>query len=126
MRYFVDLDDSVVKALRLNYNEYLDMMKPPVTRLRFVKQLKEDSGLGLKEAKDNSDIIFNAGIEEFRNTFGIKQQRRKKLDALKKRLLINELVEYIEKSNTDKIEEVFSDMNVEVVEEILNNFLERD
>jgi len=124
MRYnWVEIDESVAEILRLNYNVYLEFLKEP-RKLAFVKQLKEDSGLGLKEAKDIADIIFPGGVEMFKNTFGIKEIRRNKLDALKKRLITNELVEYIKKSNVDKLDSVFSTLDIGVIETVLDAFLD--
>jgi len=121
-----EIDDSVADVFRINYREYIKFMKEPYRKLAFLKQLKEDTGLGLKEAKENTDIIFAGGIEMFKNTFAIKEQRRLKLYALKKRLLTNELVEILKDSSVDKLDIVFSELDIKIIEEILDNFLEHE
>jgi len=131
MRYnYKEIDDSVADVFRLKYHDYLEFLEHPYQKLAFVKQLKEDSGLGLKESKEVADIIFSDNVttpvELFKSTFGIniKQIRREKLDALKKRLLINELIEYIKKSDDSKLEEVLSLLDIDTIEIVLNPFLD--
>ena len=124
MKYNWDnIDDGVAKAIRENYNLYFEMIEVDQSKLRFVKQLKEHTGLGLKEAKENADIIFAGGINLFKGTFGLKYQRRQKLDALKKILLTNELVEMIKNASLEELEEVFSGLDIDTIEDVLNRFL---
>ena len=122
MNYNYTINDVVTNAIRQNYERYFNMITDQ-TKLGFVKQIKEDTGLGLKEAKTNTDIIFGGGVEMFKKIFGIKEQRRQKLDELKKRLLTNELVEMIKSSSPEKLEETFSEMNIYIIEDVLNVFL---
>jgi len=122
MNYNYTINDVVTNAIRQNYERYFNMITDQ-TKLGFVKQIKEDTGLGLKEAKTNTDIIFGGGVEMFKKIFGIKEQRRQKLDELKKRLLTNELVEMIKSSTPEKLEETFSEMNIYIIEDVLNVFL---
>ena len=122
MNYNYTINDVVANAIRQNYERYFNMITDQ-TKLVFVKQIKEDTGLDLKEAKTNTDIIFGGGVEMFKKIFGIKEQRRQKLDELKKRLLTNELVEMIKSSSPEKLEETFSEMDIYIIEDVLNVFL---
>jgi len=122
MNYNYTINDVVANAIRQNYERYFNMITDQ-TKLVFVKQIKEDTGLDLKEAKTNTDIIFGGGVEMFKKIFGIKEQRRQKLDELKKKLLTNELVEMIKSSSPEKLEETFSEMDIYIIEDVLNVFL---
>lgn len=123
MKYnYGKIDDLVVDAIKRSYDEYLSMMVAPL-KLAFVKKLKEDTGLCLKESKHNADIIFDGAVFLFKKTFALKEQRRQKLDALTKKLLVDELSNYVEKSNPGKINKVFSSLDINVIEEVLDGFL---
>lgn len=125
MKYnFNEIEESVADIFRLKYHDYLEFLNEPQTKLGFVKQLKLDSGLGLKESKEVADIVFSGGVDMFKNTFAIKQLRKSKLDALKKRLLTNELMEYIKKSSDDKLDLIFSSLDIGIIETVLDAFLD--
>ena len=60
-------------------------------RLQFVKRIKDLSGLGLKESKDFSDLIFDKIIP----LDYITEERRKKLEKLARRPLVESIVDKI-------------------------------
>ncbi len=123
MKYnYLRIDDSVVKSIDENYDIYLDLWESK-SKLMFVKTIKDYTGLGLKEAKNNTDVIFDGGIELFKNSFGLKKRRREKLIALKTTLLTTELVKMIVDAPPEKLEDVFSDLGINIVEDILNKLL---
>lgn len=116
------IDESVAKNISENYELYLGMYESG-SKLVFVKTIKEHNGLGLRESKDNADVIFGGGVQMFKNTFGLKEQRRRKLAELKTKLLVSELVVMISDSSVEKLESVFYDLDINVIEDILANLL---
>ncbi len=124
MRYNYDIiDDCVADAIRLHYDEYLIMLENKPSKLAFVKRLNEHTGLGLKDSKFNADIIFSGSVILFKNEFSLKLHRRRKLDALKKNLLSRELVDMIKKYDSDKLYDIFTKLDIEILEQILGELL---
>ena len=110
--------DLVISAIREHYDEFLECM--PDSKLLFVKLLKKYTGLGLKDSKDNVDIIFNSfAIHNFKSIFGVKEQRKGKLEKLKIKLFAKELVEILKDKNDDELVECLSKLTLNSLEEIL-------
>jgi len=124
MKYnFEHIDDIVANSIRKSFFEYYNDFTEN-RKLSFVKRIKDDTGLGLKDSKNNADIIFGGGIKLFENTFSIKQQRKTKLDDLKRKLLLNELVRNLKLSNEDMLYDILSILDIDNVESLLNKYLE--
>ena len=113
--------DIVVKAIKANYDEYFAFITN--SKLLFVKKLKEDTGLGLKEAKYNADIIFRGGKDQFRRNFHLKEQRKMKLEQLKVKLFTRELVTLIKSKDEEELVDIFSTMKPKLLEKILKKLL---
>lgn len=116
--------DIVSLVIKEHYDEFLTLMGPPApSKLAFLKLLKDYSGLGLKDAKINSDVIFAGGIEKFKNSFGLKEIRKNKLEQLKVRLFTRELAEIIQNKSEDELVEILSKLQPTLLEVLLEIFL---
>ena len=66
-------------TIRDNYLMFYDLLKLN-KKIDFVKRLKEYTNLGLKDAKINSDLIFESGLAKFDNYFNVRALRKTKLE----------------------------------------------
>lgn len=112
-------------SIRAHYDEYRVFMFND-TKLPFVKLVKEHTGLGLREAKDNTDIIFDGGITKFDNFFHIKHLRNMKLEKLKVRLFSKELFEIMKSKDEDDFVESLSKLDPSTLEMILSVLIEEE
>lgn len=119
-----NLDDNVAENVRINYDDYLTMYNVAESKLRWVKQLKEDCGLGLREAKEQFEILFDGGREMFVDTFGIKRIRQEKLKVLTHKLLTEELLSKFKDCDETKLKDILSASDIYIIEDLLNRFLE--
>ena len=69
-------------TIRDNYLMFYDLLKLN-KKIDFVKRLKEYTNLGLKDAKINSDLIFESGLVKFDNYFNVRALRKTKLEKTK-------------------------------------------
>lgn len=122
---------EVKSAIKNNYEEFLSLRKGESTRLAFIKLLKEYSGLGLKEAKDQADEIWSwdnvtlpaISVPRFEREFSIRDSRREKLEQLKKNLLVKEMASIILKKSEEELITDMMDMTSEEMENFLKFFI---
>jgi flagellar biosynthesis regulator FlbT len=109
-------------TIRDNYLMFYDLLKLN-KKIDFVKRLKEYTNLGLKDAKINSDLIFESGLVKFDNYFNVRALRKTKLEKLKVRLFSKELYDMIKSKDDDEIVNNLAKLDIWVLENILENFL---
>ena len=116
------IDEDVLNVVKQKSHEFYGFLKSN-QKIDFVKFLKYYTGLGLREAKDISDVIFNDGILSFEKNFILKVQRKEKLELLKKKHFLKELVNRLKLKSEDELLEDLSTLDIEILEDLLNSIL---
>jgi hypothetical protein len=115
--------DLTVRTFKDNYVEFHEYLLSR-EKLAFVKRLKELTGLGLKEAKDNTDKIFYDGTQAFTDRFHIIEERKNKLNQLKSRIFSKELYEMLKTMSEDEFVDALSKLDHQILEELLEVMLD--
>lgn len=118
-----EIEPFVRKAIEDNFADFFDFRQSNA-KLGFIKLLKDKTQLGLKEAKEQTDIIFTSDISRFEREFSIRNNRREKLKNIKKTLFAEKLVSIIkEKSDEELYNSLMTIETSEELESLLNLFL---
>lgn len=120
--YIKELNNEVVTTIKVYYDDFFNFYQNK-QKLGFVKLLKECTGMGLKESKENADKIFDGSIEDFKRNFNIQRQRKEKLEFLKKKLFAEEIINIFKEKSYDDILEKLSELDSYILEEILDRLL---
>ena len=109
-----DVDVAIFKkclqSKHIIYQELLDQN----AKLAFVKQLKEDSGYGLRECKEYADSIWEKKIK----INNIPEERRKKLEKLAKKPLVENIIESLKDKDEDSLSSILMNMNIDFLLEL--------
>lgn len=116
------LNSDVYEAIEKHYDEYEVHLKDN-SKLRFVKLIKEHTGVSLKEAKENVDKIFEMSLKNFKDNFSVKSRRKEKLLKLKSQMFSTKIVEVIKDKDKKELEDSFKKMDCSILEEILENII---
>jgi ribosomal protein L7/L12 len=79
--HYRDVDDVVIEVIKKSYKKYFELFLQN-RKLMFLKTMRDDTGLSLRESKYTTDVLFDGGEQKFNDTLNIKEQRRKKIKKL--------------------------------------------
>lgn len=102
-------DLNFAKDIIFKYKDTFDQYKKETRKLQAVKDLKELTGLGLKDAKDVIDMYWDGQI------VFIKEFRKEKLERLAKKPLAEILTQKIEKMDSSELINIFMKMNIDTL-----------